>query len=79
MFRHWSTTQLLALLSRSHQGSVSGNYSGVSIAGAQSSVSSSMNNLQQIVDAIDEVNMILAFLNSSIDLGNIFLSSRNSI
>ena len=50
------------------QGSVSGNYSGVSTAGAQSSVSSSMNNLQQIVDAIDEVNMILAFLNSSIDL-----------
>lgn len=50
------------------QGSVSGSYSGVATAGAQSTVASSMNNLQQIVDAIDEVNMILAFLNSSIDL-----------
>ena len=50
------------------QGSVSGTYGSVSTAGAQSSVTSNMTNLQQMVDAMDEVNMILAFLNSSIDV-----------
>ena len=50
------------------QGSVSGNYSGVETESAYSSVAQNMNNLADLADAIDEVNMILSFLNSSIDL-----------
>jgi hypothetical protein len=50
------------------QGSVSGNYGTVSTMGAQQSVTDNMSSVNDMIDAMDEVNMILAFLNSSIDV-----------